>query len=328
MNFLGRRARWRKVAVVVLVFGQLARADEPAGPVAPRGWTFCGPRFGPSLGDRSIAGAGGCPCSNPSASPKSRLLLDGRSPRRPLPAAPSVSPARRRLVSPASLPEPLASDDPAPASAKPANGAAEPPPGAIKVGDDGKVVMHMDNVEIRKALELLSRLGSLNILVSPGTSGLITVNLEGVTLNQVLDAILKLGNLVSKRDKNIIYVYTKDELLKIETGDRKAGTGVYRLSYVRAGDIEAMISPLLSESGKITVTPASGMGISGGTNLFGNFGGSGGGSGGSGGGGGGGGGSGGGGGGAGLSGGASAGAGGPASREVPPAETRCPVRMS
>lgn len=175
----------------------------------------------------------------------------------------------------------------------------------IKVGDSGLVTMHINDLDIRQALELLSRQATLNILVSPGVQGQVTINLDKVTVEQALDSLMKLGNLTSRKEGKLIYVMTPPELIQQQGERGQITTRVYRLNYIRSADIDEMLRPFLSEAGKLTVTPDSQQGISGGTNLFGGFGafgsagGSGGGSGGGAGGGGGGGGTGGGGGGGG-----------------------------
>ncbi len=175
----------------------------------------------------------------------------------------------------------------------------------VAIDSAGLVSLHMNDLDLRQALELLSRHASLNILVSPGVQGQVTVNLDKVSLDQALEAILKLGNLTSKKEDNLIYVFTPEELLL--QGDRgPISTHVYHLNYIRANDLDDMLRPFLSDGGKLTVTPQGTEGITGGTNLFGGFGAFGGAGGTSGGGGGGGGGGGSGGGGGGGSGGMSA----------------------
>lgn len=160
----------------------------------------------------------------------------------------------------------------------------------IALDTAGQVSLHVNEADIRAVLELLSRETTGNILISPGVQGTISVNIERRTPEQALEAILKLGNLSSKTEGGLIYVYSPQEVAQQgERGDLV--TRVYHLNYVRAADIDTMIRPFLSETGKLTSTPASDIGLGGGTNLFGGFGafGSAGGSGGAGGGGGGGG---------------------------------------
>jgi general secretion pathway protein D len=141
----------------------------------------------------------------------------------------------------------------------------------IAIDSAGLVSLHMNDLDLRQALELLSRHASLNILVSPGVQGQVTVNLDRVSLDQALEAILKLGNLTAKKEENLIYVFTPEEL--VLQGDRgPISTRVYHLNYVRANDLDDMLRPFLSDAGKLTVTPPTTEGIAGGTNLFGGFG--------------------------------------------------------
>ncbi len=53
--------------------------------------------------------------------------------------------------------------------------------------------MHTNELDVRQLLELISRRSGMNILVSPLVSGTITANFEGVTVEEVLQAIIKAG---------------------------------------------------------------------------------------------------------------------------------------
>ncbi len=141
----------------------------------------------------------------------------------------------------------------------------------IKIGVSGLVAMHTDDLDIRQALEVLSRQATLNILVSPGVQGRITVNMDGVTVDQALEAILRLGNLSSSREGNLIYVFAPEEILT-QSDRGQFVTRVYHLNYIRAHDLEQMLTPFISDAGKLTVTPPSTEGIAGSTNLLGGFG--------------------------------------------------------
>src|SRR5207245_1913238 len=77
-------------------------------------------------------------------------------------------------------------------------------PPALRPADTEPALLHMDDVDVRKAFEILSREGSFNILVSPNVTGRVTANLKGLNPEQALDAILKLSNLVAQREKGII----------------------------------------------------------------------------------------------------------------------------
>ena len=83
--------------------------------------------------------------------------------------------------------------------------------------------MHTNELDVRQLLELLSRRSGLNILVSPKVSGTVTANFEGVTLDRVLAAVLKLAHLVEKKEGSIHYIYTKQEIAGRSRG-RQEGT--------------------------------------------------------------------------------------------------------
>ncbi len=126
--------------------------------------------------------------------------------------------------------------------------------------DLGKpITLTLDEVEVRKAFELLGKEGALNILVSPAVSGKISISLKGVTLEQAFDALLKSANLISRRDQGIIYIYTPEEFARL--GDDKLPIRMYRLNYIRSVDLEKMIKPFLSPKGKLTTSPSSAVGI-------------------------------------------------------------------
>ena len=166
-----------------------------------------------------------------------------------------------------SPPVPNAPGQPAPADrrgpARPAAAAAEQ---QIQFDRNGLVTMHVNELDVRQLLELLSRRSGLNILVSPKVSGTITANFENTTVDQVLKAVIKLANLVEKTEGTIHYLYTKGEIdddaevLKRE----KIMTRVYKLNYVRSDELLTMIRPFLSDDvgqKRVSVTPSYRFGI-------------------------------------------------------------------
>jgi type IV pilus secretin PilQ/predicted competence protein len=124
------------------------------------------------------------------------------------------------------------------------------------------VTLHMDDLDVRKALELLSRQAGVNILVSPGVNGSVTVDLRNVTLDEALQAIVKICNLTSRREGELIYVSTADEVNQgINTSSGGLGCRVYRLNYARGVDLLPMIKPILTIKGRVSTTPAPEIGI-------------------------------------------------------------------
>jgi type IV pilus secretin PilQ/predicted competence protein len=101
---------------------------------------------------------------------------------------------------------------------------------------------------LRQILELLSRHTGMNILVSPGVTGTVTVNFENVPVDKVFAAVLKLANLVEKTEGTIHYVYTRGELQNEAEAVKKEKilTKVYKLNYVRSDEMMTIIRPFLS----------------------------------------------------------------------------------
>ncbi|MCR4412665.1 MAG: hypothetical protein NUV77_09600 [Thermoguttaceae bacterium] len=111
------------------------------------------------------------------------------------------------------------------------------------------VSLHLDDVEVRKALEMLSREGSENLLVSPGVRGRITADLRGMSPEEAFQSILKLGNLVAYRERGILFVCTPEEHAQASRTLR-----VFPLDHVAASDVEPAVRGLLSPAGKCYIT--------------------------------------------------------------------------
>ena len=129
-----------------------------------------------------------------------------------------------------------------------------PFPGGSKL-----VTLHVDNLDVRKALEILSRQANMSIVVSPGVSGNVTVNLHNKTAEEVLEVIARLCRLKIQRIKDIVFVTAESESPEGEDG--KLPVRVYHLNYLKSSDVELMIKPLLSPRGTISSSPDSEVGI-------------------------------------------------------------------
>ena len=81
--------------------------------------------------------------------------------------------------------------------------------------------MHTNELDVRVLLELISRRGGMNILVSPRVSGNITANFEQVTQEQLLQSVLKLANLEEKREGTIHFIYTAEEIRAEQEAKKK-----------------------------------------------------------------------------------------------------------
>lgn len=127
---------------------------------------------------------------------------------------------------------------------------------------DGKLYVHIQQESLRKVLELLSEQGGMNILASPSVEGTVSASLNGVGIEEALNAILRSTGFISRRDGQFIYVGTPEDFQSQDRAIDRVNTRVYRPNYTTAADLKQLIEPLLSESvGKCTVTAPSQIGI-------------------------------------------------------------------
>ena len=121
----------------------------------------------------------------------------------------------------------------------------------------GLLQLHVDDADVRKVFEMISRQGKVNILVSPSVTGVVTLDLRDMTVEEGIEAIARLCRLTIRREKDLVYVYTKAEA---DQGD-DLPVRVYHLNYVRGSDLEKMIKPLLTKRGTTTASPDSEVGL-------------------------------------------------------------------
>jgi type IV pilus assembly protein PilQ len=153
------------------------------------------------------------------------------------------------------------SDAEEPAEANPAEDLPEPVSRApvITTGEgDNDLVVTVQNSDIRDVLELLSKQGNLNILASKSVTGSVSASLSGVDVESALAAILKSTGYIARREGNFIYVGTPEDFLLVDQSLDSVQTRIYRPNYVRAADLNALITPLLTAGiGKVTVSTPS-----------------------------------------------------------------------
>ena len=234
------------IRIVVLGLWPIACA-RAEGPASPRGVRPADPpssRPGPGRFSKAV---GTIDAPRPDAVVRASQDVPTILPAQAVPPSPDARP-----FPPESVPFP-----PTPMEPLPGDPALPRPGGEVSA----TVSIHYDSTDIRQALEIFSRREKMNLLVSPNVTGPITVNLDGVTRQQALEAILSLGNLEARQVNGLTYVYTAEEFKALNLTRRKALTKVYRLNYVRANEIAKMITTFLSADGKVTATPQSEEGI-------------------------------------------------------------------
>ena len=122
---------------------------------------------------------------------------------------------------------------------------------------NGLLQLHVNDADVRKVFEMVSRQGKVNILVSPSVTGVVTLDIRDMTVDEGIEAIARLCHLTVRREKDLVYVYTKAEA---DLGD-DLPVRVYHLNYARGSDLVKMIKPLLTKRGMITASPDSDVGL-------------------------------------------------------------------
>jgi type IV pilus assembly protein PilQ len=124
-------------------------------------------------------------------------------------------------------------------------------------GDDA-ISLNVQNSDIRAVLELLAEQGGLNILASSSVQGTVTASLKDVDIDTALAAILKSTGFVARREGRIIYVGKPADMEAMDQTVDRVITRVYHPNYIKAADLQNLITPLLSKAmGSINVTAAS-----------------------------------------------------------------------
>ena len=109
-----------------------------------------------------------------------------------------------------------------------------------------KMSINLKNSDIRNVLTMISELTGLNIVISPNIDDTISANLENVTVQAALDAILKPNNYSYFVQGNIIIVKDLDTQL---IGELESV--VVRLKYINSNDLQAPLSTVLTSRGSI-----------------------------------------------------------------------------
>ncbi|MEZ9298299.1 type IV pilus secretin PilQ [Vibrio splendidus] len=134
---------------------------------------------------------------------------------------------------------------------------------------EGKLIsINFQDIPVRNVLQLIADYNDFNLVVSDSVAGNLTLRLDGVPWQQVLDIILQVKGLDKRIDGNVILVAPKAELdlreqqaleksrLEEELGELKSE--IIKINFAKATDIADMIGgegavSMLSDRGSITI---------------------------------------------------------------------------
>ncbi|CAK3957318.1 type IV pilus assembly protein PilQ [Vibrio crassostreae] len=134
---------------------------------------------------------------------------------------------------------------------------------------EGKLIsINFQDIPVRNVLQLIADYNDFNLVVSDSVAGNLTLRLDGVPWQQVLDIILQVKGLDKRVEGNVILVAPKAELdlreqqaleksrLEEELGELKSE--IIKINFAKATDIADMIGgegavSMLSDRGSITI---------------------------------------------------------------------------
>jgi type IV pilus assembly protein PilQ len=252
------------------------QASEPAsaGPPLPRAPGSEAPWMATIEPPWTEAAAPSAPCSEQLTSTLAELLAQDEEPTGDAAGAGRAPAAPVREEAPAE--EPIFAEPPsaAPAETVPAPGPVAPPPPqpaapasrpAVEevVGEgDGHLTINLQDTDIHKVLQLLGKQGGLNILSTKSVQGNVSAALQNVDVDTALAAILKSTGYVARREGKFIYVGTAQDFQSMAQAGDKISTRIYRPNYVRAAELQALFTPLLTpQIGVVGVTSPAESGI-------------------------------------------------------------------
>lgn len=138
-----------------------------------------------------------------------------------------------------------------------------------------RMSLTFQDIDTRAVLQLLSEISGQNIIVSDSVTGSVTLRVQNVPWDQVLDVLLRLKGLGMRRDGNVIIVAPAEELASREKAELESKkdlqdlaplrTEYLQVNYAKADDIASLIraqggtsgggggKSLLSGRGSVTV---------------------------------------------------------------------------
>ncbi len=131
-----------------------------------------------------------------------------------------------------------------------------------------RISINFQDIPVRNVLQLIADYNKFNLVVSDSVEGNLTLRLDGVPWQQVLDIILQVKGLDKRVDGNVILVAPTDELdlrekqqlekqqLEEEMGE--LSSEIIKVNFAKASDIAEMINgegniSMLSERGSMTI---------------------------------------------------------------------------
>lgn len=108
--------------------------------------------------------------------------------------------------------------------------------------------MEFRDADLKDVLRALGQENNLNIIVGEEIDGKLTLSFQEVTLHEALEAILRMNNLTSLRDGNIIRVMRSP----FPEGEEHLETRMLPINYASAKEVQDIVKELLSKKGSVS----------------------------------------------------------------------------
>lgn len=115
--------------------------------------------------------------------------------------------------------------------------------------DDSLFSMEFRNAELKDVLRALGQENQLNIIISDDIEGKLTLSFREVTFEEALEAILKINNLTSFREGDIIRVMKSP----FGEGEADLATKIIPIHFANAKEMQESVKGLLTKKGSLTV---------------------------------------------------------------------------
>ena len=200
------------------------------------------------------AAPGGMPDSSAGAAPPSPAFPPSPAPTLAPTLAPPPPPAPPRAPAPPAqspLPGTVTAPPPAaiPVPAAPPAVSAVPGPGLIQAEGNERYTLNFRNMPIEQVFELMSRTDKVNIIVSKGVTGTISVNLYKVTLKEAIQSVANAGGYWVEVRNGDYVILTRDAT---DLPGSSTVVKTLKVQYSDTNQVAALLTQYKSRYGKIT----------------------------------------------------------------------------
>jgi general secretion pathway protein D len=129
--------------------------------------------------------------------------------------------------------------------------------GQKKAPSSNTITIQLKNIDVIEVLKTLSEKGDLNIAVSPGVQGRVTLFIEEIDVLEALDIVIETAGLAYVREDGVIKVMTQKQyegIYGMTFKDRQV-TETRQLKHIDVSQVNQTLSQLKSPTGKIIVDP-------------------------------------------------------------------------